>query len=400
MKEKYGKGPYPATTAGLGGLPTVSVDVPISAVFIFLFLTGAICHFTILQINRKRRGHKFIISGMMGGFCMSRVATMALRIAWATHPTNVNLAIAASVFVTAGVVLLFIVNILFAQRIVRACHPNAGWSKTLHYGFVVLYVLIVLNLLMIVATVIYSDFTLNPNIKRSIRDIVLYVQTFYTIIAFLPIPMVIGGILIPRKTRLEKFGHGRFRTKVAFLLGTSFLLCLGASFRAGTNFAGGDRPISDHPAYFSKACFYIFNFAIEIIVILCYVIIRVDKRFYVPDHSKMAGDYSRGPDWYTRREQAWRDREHGDVGLDSMVATEEEVFDDMSHEEVADRDGMKSGVDEERGIPLETKPEPIQTPEPVLAAGFPTKLPPTPAATPPPSERLAFPGTVIPTSNA
>jgi len=67
---------------------------------------------------------------------------------------------------------------------------------------------------------------------------------------------------------------------------------------------------------------------------------------------------------------------------------------------VADRDGMKSGVDEERGIPLETKPEPIQTPEPVLAAGFPTKLPPTPAATPPPSERLAFPGTVIPTSNA
>lgn len=384
----------------MGGVPTVSLDVPICSVFLFLFIVGAVCHMTILQVN-LRRGHKFVISGMMFGFCMSRIATMIMRIAWATRPTNAKIAIAASIFVAAGVVLLFIVNLLFAQRIVRACHPNAGWHPLFHWTFVAIYVLIVLTLCSLVSSVIDSFFSLNTNAKRIDRDILLYGQTFYCVIAFLPVPLVLGGLVIPRKTRLEKFGHGRFRLKIAFLLGTTFLLSLGACFRTGANFAGGNRPGNDPAGYQSKACFYIFNFTIEIIVILFYVVIRVDKRFYVPDHSKKPGDYSRGPDFYTKKKQEQREKEKGDGGLDRMIAPEEEVFDNMSPGEVADHDNKMRGVDEEKGLPSETgsHPEPIAAPKPARGAGLSTRMPSTPAATPFPDGRLPFPGQVIPTSN-
>jgi hypothetical protein len=48
----------------------------------------------------------FVPQAMTMGFCFARVTTMALRIAWTTHVTNKNLAIAASVFVNAGVLLI------------------------------------------------------------------------------------------------------------------------------------------------------------------------------------------------------------------------------------------------------------------------------------------------------
>ena len=314
---------------------------------------------TILQINQKR-GHKFLLSGMLFGFCMSRIVTMVVRIAWITHITNVRLAIAASVFVAAGVVLLFVANLLFAQRILRSCHPNIGWHPVFHYAFIGIYVMIVVTLIMIITAVIQNSYTLNHNTKRIDRDILLYGQTFYSLISFLPIPLVIGGLIIPRTTRREKFGHGRFTTKVAILLFATFLLCLGASYRAGVNYAGGERPLSKPAAYQSKACFYIFNFTVEIIVVLLYVVVRVDKRFYVPDHSKKPGDYSRG-DFYTRRGQEIANKGAGEGTIGNMIAPEEEVFDNESPEEVAKHDeeshvGM--GRETNKDIPLEALPTP------------------------------------------
>lgn len=134
----------------------------------------------------------------------------------------------------------------------------------------------------------------------------------------------------------------------------------------------------------------------------------MDKRFHVPNKSKKAGDYSRGPDFYTRREQGIMDKERNDGGIDSVIAPEEEVFDEMSPKELADRDGMKnSSVDEERGIPLEPISKPaaaVQAQRPSMPGGFPTtgtaRMPLTPSAMPPvDNERLAFPGEVIPTSH-
>lgn len=132
---------------------------------------------TIFQINR-RRDHKFIFSALLFGFCMSRIATFGLRIVWASHPLDVNLAIAASIFVQAGVLLLFIVNLVFAQRIVRSYHPRFGWSKALGLVFKFLYFCVLAMLIMVITAAVYTFFTLDVALKLKLRDITLVAGTF------------------------------------------------------------------------------------------------------------------------------------------------------------------------------------------------------------------------------
>lgn len=267
----------------------------------------------------------------MFGFCMARITSCVMRIVWACRPHNVRIGIAAQIFVAAGVVLLFVINLLFAQRIVRAAHPNFGWHKAFSTAFKVLYVLVVLFLIMLISAVVDSFYTLNKHTRMIDRRLQLTGATYYVIVSFLPIPMVIIGLLIPRKVRLEKFGSGSWRLKVTILLVSAFLLCLGATFRLGTSFMP-PRPRNDPPAYFSKACFYIFDFTVEIIVIYLYIIMRVDRRFHVPNGSHGPGDYLRQA--HTTKEQSapnsGTEREGESV---YRVNTEEEVFDDKEPED-------------------------------------------------------------------
>jgi len=58
--------PYPPQAWSLGGIPSKKTDIPISAVFLFLFIVGAATHMTIFQLNR-RRGHKFRMSMIVFG---------------------------------------------------------------------------------------------------------------------------------------------------------------------------------------------------------------------------------------------------------------------------------------------------------------------------------------------
>ena len=344
MSEHALKPPYPSKYAGLGGLPTIGVDVPICSVFLVLFIIGAVAHMTILQTNQKR-GHRFLISGMTFGFCMSRIVTMVMRIVWANYPTNVKVAIASTIFVAAGVVLLFVINILFVQRIIRASHPNTGWHPLFHYFFIAIYVVIVLSLTALITSVIQSFYTLNLNTKRIDRDILLYGVTFYAVISFLPILLLIAALVIPRTTRVEKFGSGRFRHKIAILIVASVLLCAGATFRAAVNYAGGTRPRTNPANYQDKACFYIFNFTVEILVVYLYVIVRVDKRFHVPNGSHGPGDYSRKPESDLEKEV----RDESAEGM--RITSEEETFDLMSPEKLARRDQEKNGlVNEDKAI--------------------------------------------------
>lgn len=66
----------------LGGIPTPTLDVPITAVFLIFFGLGAFLHITTYKANAKR-GHKFLLSSLMFDFCMVRVVTCIFRILWA-----------------------------------------------------------------------------------------------------------------------------------------------------------------------------------------------------------------------------------------------------------------------------------------------------------------------------
>ncbi|KIX04432.1 uncharacterized protein Z518_05300 [Rhinocladiella mackenziei CBS 650.93] len=326
QNEQHMGPPYPPKTASIGGVPTVGVDVPICVVFMFLFILGAAGHMTILQINLKR-GHKFIMSGLMFGFCMARIVTMIMRIVWAVYPTDVQVAIAAMIFVSAGVLLLFLINLLFAQRIVRAAHPHFGWHRALKAVFTILYFLILAMLVVVITATVQSFYTLNQNIRDIDRDMQMAAATYFMFISFLPIPMVILGLVIPRKTRLEKFGSGRWRSKIAILLTSAGILCLGASFRAGTAYKN-PRPRDDPAWYHAKWCFYFFNFTIEIVVIYSYLVLRVDRRFHIPDQSKGPGDYL--AEQNPKEGEGEQEAVFRSMSSVTRILSEEEVFDDES----------------------------------------------------------------------
>jgi MFS family permease len=290
--------PYAPSTAGIGGLPDYTTDIPITSVFMLLYVLGAATHMTILQLNR-RRGHKFLASGALFGFCMTRLVACAMRIAWATHSTSVPIAIAANVFLNAGVIIIIIVDLIFAQRILRASYPKMGWSRALRVAFRLYFVSIVLMLAALITSIVQQSYTLDGNIRRIDRDIQLVGTTYNSAAAFAPVPVILVALLVPRlqmggwKTKsrpIDKPGVGRWRTKVRVLLLGSLLISLGAGFRCGVLYA--PRPANDPAWYHSKACFYCFNFTVEILVIYTYAIMRVDRLFHIPDGAKGVGSYS------------------------------------------------------------------------------------------------------------
>ena len=302
-------GPYAPTTAGLGGTPSKKLDDPITAVFLFLFLLGAIAHMTILQRNNRRK-KKFLISGMLFGFCMARITATTMRLVWSTHPRSIPIAIAAQVFVFAGVLLLFVINLIFTQRVYRASFSWA-WSKWFSLAFKLYYASIVAAIIILITCTVQSFYTLNTNIRRIDHDVSLFGATYFTVASFLTLLLNLLRFVLPYKyEHVENFGEGRFRTKILILLPTSTFLTLGAAFRAGIQYK--PRPIA-HPAWYdSKACFYLFNFTIEILVVYFYAIIRVDRIFHVPNGCHAPGDYS-GKNVSSdkpERGASWSDRVH------------------------------------------------------------------------------------------
>ncbi|KAI0542585.1 hypothetical protein GGR58DRAFT_452831 [Xylaria digitata] len=285
--------PYAPRTAGLGGIPEVIPDIPICAVFLTIYLSSAITNMTILQINLRRQ-HKFVISGALFGFSMSRIITFILRIVWALNQHNVRLAIAANVFVNAGVLVVYVINLIFAQRILRAKQPAFGWHPAISIALKVFYVGIGAALILVIYSVVQGSYTLNPNTLRAVRDIQLTATTYLLVFTTLPIwLLMVAHLLLPKSADEELFGHGSMRTKVLINVLSTFICITIAGFKVGTAWET-PRPLSNPAWYHSKPAFYVFSFVLEIFVLALLTLSRVDKRFHIPNGSKQPGDYSRG----------------------------------------------------------------------------------------------------------
>lgn len=237
---------------------------------------------------------------------MTRIIATSIRIAWAEYQRNISVGIAATIFVYAGIIILFMANLFFAQRIVRAQHPHFGWSKPISLILPILCGVIVAVIFCMIAAVIVQFFLLDG------EDPALIIQkfgsTFYTVVAFLPIPIVVASSLArlhphAKKTKtVDKFGEGSMKAKIAIVIVSAFFLTLGAAFRAATTLLqpiplfgpGGPPNIAPQPAFLSKAAFYTFNFAIEICITFFWLAIRIDKRFHIPDGAHGPGSYAGG----------------------------------------------------------------------------------------------------------
>ncbi|KAI0598352.1 hypothetical protein F4775DRAFT_196125 [Biscogniauxia sp. FL1348] len=280
--------PYRSSIAVVGGVPVPDVDDPIAAVLVFLFLTSAAAHMTILQVN-KRRGLKFLFSGMLFVLCMLRSVALAVRMAWASNTMSIKVAIAANILAQTGSVLVFVINLFLAQRIVRACHAGFGWHQVTRIVFRFLIACVVCCLIMIITVTVQSFYTLDEGIRQSDRDVQLFAGTYLAFLAFLPVPVVLLAALLPRTHHIDKFGAGRWRSKLCLLLFTALVATLGAGFRIGTNFAS--RPMTDPAWYHSRACFYCFNFVTDLAISTAYLLSRFDRRFIIPNGAKGFGDY-------------------------------------------------------------------------------------------------------------
>ena len=223
---------------------------------------------------------------------MARITACVLRIAWATHPKNTSLAIAASLFVAVGDLLGSVVNLNFVHRIIRALHPSIGWTKAVKWVFISIYALIVVSVILLVSFSVESYYTLNPSKLHTAHHVLLYGSTYFATAAVLPILLLLAALLKPRTSPSENLGrYGSIRSKKRITFWGATLLALGAWFRAGTGYLKA-RPAT-HPAWYqSKACFYVFYFTIEVTVIYSYLIFRIDQRFHVPDGANGPGEYS------------------------------------------------------------------------------------------------------------
>lgn len=223
---------------------------------------------------------------------MSRITTCCLRISSVVYSHNIRLAIAAQIFTAAGVLIVFVVNLLWTQRLVRSLHPRFGWHGIPSKALKVLWPIIGLTLAALITATVQSFYTLRPRTHFIDRAVQLYGATFLAVISFLPLPILAVAFAVPRTQSHDKFGAGRLRIKVAVLVTGTILVCFGASYRAGTSWLTPVPRTEPLPAYFHKAAFYLADFGVEIITVFLYAIMRVDLRFHVPNGVKGPGSYS------------------------------------------------------------------------------------------------------------
>ncbi|KAK6497643.1 hypothetical protein TWF481_012048 [Arthrobotrys musiformis] len=291
----------------LGGIPSKIPDFPASLVLALLFLSIAITNIIIFRGNLSK-GHKFKLSIFMIGFSMSRVATLSLRCAWSFKPTDVDLAIANQVFNAAGVVALYILNLMFCHRLFRARHPSVehGTRRKVFYGsFAAVYTLIGLTFVTVIAPTIWSFFTQDTELLRKFLTIRKVGGTVLAFIAFLPFIIVPITLFTPHRNietslGVEKRSDGGFWLKGLIILVGAFFLAAGAGFRAGVSFTA--PRLRTNPAwYHSRAAYYVTFFAFEYIVVLWFTIMRVDERFSVYDKEDRLGTLKDSSDGTLKR---------------------------------------------------------------------------------------------------
>jgi len=189
-----------------------------------------------------------------------------------------------------------------------------GWSKGVWWGFRGLIGSVVACLIMVVVCSVHSMFTLNVATRLRERQVLLFAGVYMSVLAFLPVVVLGVASLVANSGphASETFGRGQMRTKVALVMATSTILTLGAGFRCGTNF--GATPVGQVEWFHSRAAFYCFNFAIELIVVYTYAIFRFEQRFHVPECSSAPGHYTAGG---PLKEE---DGEKGADGMNSLEA--------------------------------------------------------------------------------
>lgn len=296
--------PYLSPAAMPGMTPTASTDIPVAAVLIVFFVAFFVTNIVILRQN-NRNGTPFRLTILLIVYSVFRTAALSLRIAYAEVQSDANLTIAANVLANAGAIMLIILNLLMMPRLMGAFFGPSrmaagGWRKKVAtLPFMIPIPLVPIMLLMTINVVILTFFTTDATVRQNCLTVQKVALTVLAVVAFVPVvPSFIVALLgsstsavkarssgfagmLARKTLNPVPGTGSVRTNALLMLFGSSVLTLGAAIRAATLLSPA-RPADDPAWYHERGTYYIFTYAVEILVVGAYLIFRLDRRFQTP----------------------------------------------------------------------------------------------------------------------
>lgn len=186
--------------------------------------------------------------------------------------------------------VIFVVNIFFAQRIVRSMHPGVGWSIPFSLGTVILACSVPpVIILQITSISVFFLSTDNPDRADVAVALLKFGSSWNIWLVSFPFLVIFIACAIPGP-KPEKFGSGNLRVKTSLAMLGAALLATGATVRTYGTF--NPRPPNSGDVLYSKAVFYVTQFTFEIIVVALYAFARIDLLFHVPNGSSKPGDYS------------------------------------------------------------------------------------------------------------
>ena len=315
-------------------------DLAPSIVFAVLFGVIMIVHIVIFIINTSR-GHYFYLSLVWIFYCMLKVIGFSLRAQWSTDVTLFLIGITSEVFLIVPAILIVSANLILAQRLFTWRHPVGG-SRWLFWNF--MFTTYAFVLILIAVTIMASAIPYLYNLSyTSYRNWIHTVQftSFMVILYSLTSVALIGlSFWLPTKkdelrytyqpwwiesfapfyfvkknaaqkaehTFMKRNSHHRHATRViaathhhfhsvkgltnqrgtlkhnismGILIITTVLIFIGAIGRAIVVFTA-NWDFFASPAD-NKWFMYVVWCVFEVIIMILYIVGRVDLRFYRPD---------------------------------------------------------------------------------------------------------------------
>lgn len=181
-------------------------------------------------------------------------------------------------------VVVFAVNLFFAQRLIRAMHPSIGWHPVFsHFSLFLIWTCPVVTIMNIIAVCVSF---LVPA-QAQVAETVLKVGACWNMMLVVtPLFWLFIASAKPGPTP-ENFGVGDFRAKATLLVFSASVMTVGAAVRLAisSNHNGPDE-------LFSKATLYTTQFMLELLTVALYGFFRVDQIYHIPNGSSGPGDYS------------------------------------------------------------------------------------------------------------
>lgn len=186
-------------------------------------------------------------------------------------------------------VIIFAVNLIFAQRLVRAMHPFFGWSLAFGYfsWFLILSIPVVTIMNLVAISVRFFG---GDNLKRQevAGEFLKFGSTWNVMLVLMPLMWMFLASALPGPP-VENFGRGEIRSKAALLVFSAVMMAAGAILRLA---AAMNHDVTASSPLLSRTVFYLTGFMLELLTVAAYAYFRIDLLFYIPTGAKGPGDYS------------------------------------------------------------------------------------------------------------